>query len=127
MATGVVPITLEHRLSMTPASGNAKETYWGLKVAYPRGIFPGTSNPPRCAPIGAAGVAIWAFRPAVHHQEGAKSAASPIPSDESLQDYSRLKIHSAAVGLPLRHGGGYPSSQRRLWSLITVNWYRQLA
>ena len=28
-------------------------------------------------------------------------------------------------GLP--HGGGYPSSQRRLWSRITVKWYCQLA
>ncbi len=57
METGVVPTILEHRLALTPASGIAKETCRGLKVANPRGIFPGTSSPLRCAPIGAAGVA----------------------------------------------------------------------
>ena len=45
MGTGVVPTTLEHRLSLTPASGIAKETYRSLKVANPREIFPRDLQP----------------------------------------------------------------------------------
>ncbi len=65
MGTGVVPITLEHRFSLAPAIGIAKEACRGLKVANPRGIFPGTSSPPRRAHIGAADVAGRAFKPGV--------------------------------------------------------------
>ncbi len=45
MGTGVLPTALEHRLSLAPASGIAKETCRGLKVAHPRGVFPRDLKP----------------------------------------------------------------------------------
>ena len=41
----MLPTTLEHRFSVAPASGIAKETRRGLKVANPRGIFPRDLQP----------------------------------------------------------------------------------
>ncbi len=43
--TGLLPATLEHRFSLAPAGGIAKETCRGLKVTHPRGIFPRDLQP----------------------------------------------------------------------------------
>ncbi len=130
MGTGVVPTTLEHRLSLAPASRISKERCRGLKAAHPRDIFPGTSSPPQCALIVTADVASRACVPTVLVTT-TRNRPNPLPRKSHQTGHYRiypgLNFHFAAVGVPLPHGGGYPSSQRRLWSRITVKWYCQLA